>query len=56
VKGDSLGVIAGAGRDNAALAFRFSQGEQLVQRSSLFEGAGALQVFQLQVEGQAGQL
>ena len=56
VESDSLGVIAGAGRDDAALALRFAQGEQFVERAPLLERAGALQVFELQVEGHAGQL
>ena len=55
VEGDALGVVAGAGRDHAPLALRLAQREQLVQRAALLEGAGALQVFQLQVQRQAGQ-
>ena len=56
VEGDALGVVAGAGGDDAALALGFAQREQLVERAALFEGAGALQVFKLQVQRQAGQL
>ena len=55
VEGDALGVVAGAGRDDAALALRLGEGEQLVECAALLEGAGALKVFQLEVEGQAGQ-
>ena len=56
VEGDSLGVVAGAGGDDAALALGLAEREQLVERAALFEGAGALQVFELEVQGQAGQL
>ena len=56
VKGDSLRVVAGAGRDHPALPLRLAQGEQLVQRAPLLERAGPLQVFQLQMQWQAGQL
>ena len=55
MEGDALGVVAGAGGDDAALALGFAQGEQLVERAALLERAGALQVFKLQVQGQAGQ-
>src|ERR1019366_7763364 len=47
VEGDPLGVVSGAGRDDAALAFGFAQRQQLVERASFLEGAGALEVFKL---------
>ena len=56
VEGDALRVVAGAGRDHAALPLRLAEREQLVQRAALLEGARALQVLQLQVQRQAGQL
>ena len=56
VEGDSLGVVAGAGGDDAALALCLVEREQLVERAALFEGAGALEVLKLQMQGQAGEL
>jgi hypothetical protein len=56
VEGDSLGVIAGTGGDDSLVALGLVECEQLVERSTLFEGAGALQVFQLEMEGQADKL
>jgi hypothetical protein len=56
MEGDSLGMVAGAGGDDAAFALRLAQGEQFVERATLFEGTGALQVFKLQVKGKAGEL
>ncbi|MGD0788747.1 MAG: hypothetical protein ABR898_12235 [Terracidiphilus sp.] len=51
-----LRVVAGAGRDHAALALRLAEREQFVERAALFERARALQVLKLQVKWQAGQL
>lgn len=42
VEGHSLRMVAGAGSDDAALAFGLRKGEQLVERPALFERAGAL--------------
>ncbi len=56
VEGDALRMVAGAGGDDSALALDFIEREQLVERAALFEGAGTLQVFQLEVNGQPGQL
>ena len=56
VEGDALGVVVGAGRDDAALALGLAQGQQLVQRAPFLEGARALQVLKLQVQRQPGQL
>ena len=55
MEGDALCVVARAGSDHAALALGFTQCQKFVERAALFEGAGALQVFKLQVERQAGQ-
>ena len=49
-------MVACAGRYHSPLAFRLAQCQQLIQRSPLLERARALQVFELQVNGQAGQL
>ena len=55
MEGDALGVVAGAGGDDSALALGFAEGEELVERAALFERAGALQVLELEVQGQAGE-
>src|ERR1035437_155800 len=55
-EGDTLGVVSGAGRDDAALAFGLAERQQLVERASFLERAGALEVFKLEVQGQAGEL
>ena len=55
VEGDALGVVAGAGGDDAAVTLHLAEGEQLVERATLFEGAGELEVFKLQVQRQTGQ-
>jgi hypothetical protein len=56
VEGDSLGVVAGASGDDTLVALGLVEGEKLVERSTLFEGAGALQVFKLEMDGQADEL
>ena len=56
VEGDALGVIAGAGGDDSALALGFAEREELVERAALFERAGALEVLELEVQGQSGEL
>jgi hypothetical protein len=56
MKGDSLGVVAGTGGDDALVALSLVQGEQLVESSALFEGTCALQILKLEMDGQAGQL
>ena len=56
VEGDGLGVIAGAGGDDAAAALVVGEGEDLVERAALFEGAGALQVVELEEDLLAGHL
>jgi hypothetical protein len=55
VEGYALGVIAGAGGDHAALAFSFTQREEFVEGAALFKGSRSLKVFQLQMNGQAGE-
>ena len=37
VEGDALGVIAGAGGDDSALALGLGEGEELVECAALFE-------------------
>jgi hypothetical protein len=56
MKGDALSVVAGAGGDDAALALGLRQSEQLVESAALFEGAGSLQIFELEVERETGEL
>ena len=56
MKGDSLGVISGTRGDYASLLVVRTQGENLVQRASFLEGTGALQIFQLEVNGLAADL
>jgi hypothetical protein len=56
VEGDTLSMIAGAGRDYSAFAFRLAECEQFVESAALLEGACALQIFKLQIQGKAGQL
>jgi len=56
VEGYALGMIAGTGGDNSALALGFAEGEQLVERAALFKGAGALEILELEVQGQSGKL
>jgi hypothetical protein len=48
VIGDGLGVVAGAGGDEATLALGGGEGEELVERPPLLVGAGHLQVVELQ--------
>jgi hypothetical protein len=55
VEGYTLGVIAGAGGDDSALAFGFAQREELVEGAALFKGSRSLKVFQLQMNGQTGE-
>jgi hypothetical protein len=49
-------MIAGAGGDHAALALRFRQRQQLVERAAFFERSGALQIFKLEMERQTNKL
>ena len=56
MKGYALGMIAGAGGDDSALALGFAEGEELVEGPALFERAGALEILELQVQGESGEL
>ena len=56
VKGYALGVIAGAGGDDSALALGFAEGEELVEGAALFERAGSLEVLELEMQRQPGEL
>ena len=53
---DGLGVIAGAGGDDASAALFGSEREDFVERSALFEGSGALQIVELEEDGLADHL
>jgi hypothetical protein len=50
MKGHALSMIARACGNDAALPIVVAQSQDLVERSTLFEGAGPLQVFQFQVD------
>jgi hypothetical protein len=50
VVGDPLGVVARAGGDDPAGALLRIEAQQPVQRSPVLEGAGPLQVLELQIE------
>jgi hypothetical protein len=54
VVGDALGVVAGAGCDDAALCLVGGQGCDFVERSAFFEAAGHLQVFKLEEDALRG--
>ena len=56
VKGHALRVIAGARGDHAVRALLRRELQQPVQRAALLEGAGTLQILQLEIDGMAGQL
>ena len=56
VEGDGLGVVAGAGGDDAAPALLVGEGKDLVERAALLESAGALQVVELEEDLLAGHL
>ena len=56
VEGDALRVVAGAGGDHAARALLRRELQQPVQRAALLEGAGALQVLELEIDRMAGKL
>ncbi len=55
VIGEALAVIAGRGADNAAGAFFRRQEEELVEGAALLEAAGHVEVFELEVDGVAGE-
>ena len=52
--GDGLGVIACTGGDDSAPLFVIAQEQNPVERAALFEGAGPLQIIQLEVHLLAG--
>jgi hypothetical protein len=52
--GNGLGVVARTGGDDSAALFVIAQEQNPVQRTAFFEGAGPLQVIQLQVHLLAG--
>src|SRR5439155_21088725 len=54
--GDRGAVITGRGRDDAAAANRRIQGEELAEGATRLEGAGVLQVLELQVRAQRRRL
>ena len=56
VDGDALRVVAGAGSHHPALALVRSEQRELVRRAALLEGAGAVQVLQLEVDPGPAQL
>ena len=56
VEGDSLGMVAGAGGDDSAFAFGLAEGEELVERAAFFERAGALEILELEMQGESGEL
>jgi hypothetical protein len=56
VECNGLGVITGAGGDDAAAALVVGEGEDLVQRAALFESTGTLQVVELEEDLLAGHL
>ncbi len=56
VVGDALRVVAGGGRDHAALALLGREEQQRVARAALLEAAGALQVVELAVDLRAGEM
>ena len=51
---DTLRVIAGAGRDDTASGLLGSEGGDAVERTTLFEAAGHLEVFELEEDLLAG--
>ena len=53
--GDTLRMVAGRGRDDPGFALLIREGKNPVQRSSILERAGLLQVLELQVELATGQ-
>ena len=55
VVGDALGVVAGGGGDDAAGGLVGSEGGDAVERAALLEGAGHLQVLELEVDLAAGE-
>ncbi len=54
--GQTLGMIAGRGGDDAAPTLFLAQAQQLVQRAALLEGGGELQVLELHIYFRAGDL
>jgi hypothetical protein len=56
VESEALGMVAGAGGDDAFVAFDFVEGKQLVEGAALFEGSGSLEIVELEVKRQAGEL
>ena len=56
VKGDRLGVVARRHGDDAGAPFRRAQRQQLVERATLLERRGVLQVLQLEEQPRAADL
>jgi len=54
--GHGLSMIAGAGGDHSAPLLIFAQQENPVERTSLFEGSGPLQIIQLEKDLLTGHL
>ena len=50
-----LAVVAGRGRDQAAAPLLLREGEDAVERPALLEGAGLLQVLELEVGADAAE-
>ncbi len=55
VVGDALGVVSGGGGDDAARGLLGGEQGDAVERAALLEGAGHLQVFELEVDVLAGE-
>ena len=53
---DGLRVVAGTGCDDTAALLVFSEGEDAIEGSAFLEGAGHLEVVELQVKIVAGEL
>ena len=54
VIGHGLGMVAGAGSDDATTLLLVAQQQDAVERATLLEGAGALQIIQLEKDMLAG--
>ena len=53
--GHTLRVVAGGGGDDSAFGFFGGEEAEAVERSAFFEGAGHLQVFELEIDLLAGE-
>jgi len=56
VVGHGLGMIAGAGGDHSAPFLILAQQQNPVERTTLFEGSGSLQIIQLEKDLLTGHL